>query len=154
VIEPNGRDELTGVLARHAGLSAVGREVERCRRSDTKLVLGVVQVVALPAVNDSVGRDAGDEILRSVAAALTAMLRSRDVIVRSAGDKFVFSMAGVTLQVAEKRFQHVSLLLGDKAPESSVTIGFTDLRSGDTVDDMVARAEAAAVVPKGDRRRA
>ena len=70
------RDELTGVLNRQAGFATLGREIDRCRRSGERFVLGYLNVDRMKVVNDARGSRAGDEILRKVTAALRATLRS------------------------------------------------------------------------------
>ena len=83
------RDELTGVLHRNAGMAALGREIDRCRRGGERFVLGYLNVDGMTQVNDTRGLRAGDEVLRKVTAALRATLRSYDVIARLGGDEFL-----------------------------------------------------------------
>ena len=49
------RDELTGVLNRQAGIAALGRDIDRCRRSDERFVLGYLNVDRMKVVNDTRG---------------------------------------------------------------------------------------------------
>jgi diguanylate cyclase (GGDEF)-like protein len=152
-VERLTRDELTGVLNRQAGLAALDREVDRCRRSGERLVLGFLNVDRLKALNESRGPKAGDELLRKVAAALRATLRSYDVIVRLGGDEFLFSLPGADLATAELRFNEFCVLLGEEAAGTTASVGFGELREGDTLDDLISRADTALVKNRRGRRR-
>ena len=136
-----GVDELTGVLRRGAGFAALQREIDRARRSDGRLVVGFVDVDGLKRWNDTRGHHAGDEVLRRVASALQATVRSYDVVVRVGGDEFVLSLAGSSLDSAAARLEQMraSLLAIDG---HSVSAGFAELRPDDTLETLVARADA------------
>lgn len=149
---PNVRDELTGVLNRQSGFAAIEGEISRSRRDGVHLVLGYLNVDGMHEVNDLRGPHGGDELLRKVAAALRATLRSYDVIMRLAGDEFLFSLPGADLTTAEKRIKEFGIILGEEAPGASVSVGFAELQPEDTVEDMVARADDALVQAR--RRRA
>ncbi|HXX89801.1 MAG TPA: GGDEF domain-containing protein [Acidimicrobiales bacterium] len=153
-IERLTRDELTGVLNRQAGLAALGRELDRCRRSNERLVLGFLNVDRLKALNEMRGSRVGDELLRKVAAALRATLRSYDVIVRLGGDEFLFSLPGADMATAEQRFNEFGVLLAEEAPGTTASVGFAELREGDTLDDLISRADTALVKSRRSRRRA
>jgi len=152
-IDRRTRDELTGVLNRQAGLSALSREVERCRSSNERLVLGFLNVDRLKALNESKGPRAGDEILRKVASALRATLRSYDVVVRLGGDEFLFSLPGADMATAEMRFNEFSVLLGEEAPGTTASVGLAEMRDRDTLDDLIARADATLVKNRRSLRR-
>jgi diguanylate cyclase (GGDEF)-like protein len=147
------RDELTGVLNRQAGFAALGREIDRCRRSNDRFVLGYLNVDRMKAVNDSRGSRAGDEVLRKVTAALRATLRSYDVIARLGGDEFLFSLPGSDMSTAELRFKEFAVILAEEAPGSTASVGFADLHQHDTLDDLIAAAEAAMLKGRRARRR-
>jgi diguanylate cyclase (GGDEF)-like protein len=104
-------------------------------------------------VNESRGPHGGDELLRKVAAALRATLRSYDVIMRLAGDEFLFSLPGADLTTAEKRIKEFGIILSEEAPGASVSVGFAELQPEDTVEDMVARADDALVQARRRRGR-
>jgi diguanylate cyclase (GGDEF)-like protein len=147
------RDELTGVLNRQAGFAALGREIDRCRRSDERFVLGYLNVDRMKVVNDSRGSRAGDEVLRKVTAALRATLRSYDVIARLGGDEFLFSLPGSAMSTAELRFKEFAVILAEEAPGSTASVGFADLHEHDTLDDLIAAAETAMLKGRRARRR-
>jgi len=147
------RDELTGVLNRQAGFAALGREIDRCRRSGERFVLGYLNVDRMKVVNDARGSRAGDEILRKVTAALRATLRSYDVIARLGGDEFLFSLPGSDMSTAELRFKEFAVILSEEAPGSTASVGFADLHQHDTLDDLIAAAETAMLKGRRARRR-
>lgn len=147
------RDELTGVLNRQAGWTAMTREVERSRGSGLRFVLGYLNVDGLRRVNEADGPRAGDELLRKVAAALRATLRSYDVVLRLAGDEFLFSLPGADLATAEQRLREFGVILGGEAPGASVSVGFAELHEGESLDELVARADEALVQARRQRGR-
>lgn len=147
------RDELTGVLNRQAGHTAMTREVERCRRQGLHMVIGYLNVDGMREVNDSNGPRAGDELLRKVAAALRATLRSYDVVFRLAGDEFIFSLPGADLTTAEKRLREFNVILAEEAPGASVSVGFAELGDSDSLDELVSRADDALVHARRRRGR-
>ena len=147
------RDELTGVLNRQAGFAALGREIDRCRRSGERFILGYLNVDRMKVVNDARGSRAGDEILRKVTAAIRATLRSYDVIARLGGDEFLFSLPGSDMATAELRFKEFAVILSEEAPGSTASVGFADLHEHDTLDDLIAAAETAMLKGRRARRR-
>jgi diguanylate cyclase (GGDEF)-like protein len=147
------RDELTGVLNRQAGFAALGRDIDRCRRSGERFVLGYLNVDRMKVVNDARGSRAGDEILRKVTAALRATLRSYDVIARLGGDEFLFSLPGSDMSTADLRFKEFAAILSEEAPGSTASVGFADLHQHDTLDDLIAAAETAMLKGRRSRRR-
>lgn len=138
----SGIDELTGALRRRSGLPALQREIDRCRRSGATLALSFVDVDGLKEINDTYGHLAGDQLLRAVATHVRASLRAYDVVVRFGGDEFVYSLAGAELGAAEARFDRILDSLADAAPGHSATAGFAQLTPEDTLEALIARADA------------
>jgi diguanylate cyclase (GGDEF)-like protein len=147
------RDELTGVLNRTAGFASLDREIERCRQSGARFILGYLNVDGLSEVNDVHGPRAGDELLRKVAAALRATLRSYDVVLRLGGDEFLFSLPGADMATAEQRLKEFRIILNEEAPGSSASVGFAELRRDDTLDELIGRADSALIQSRRPRRR-
>ncbi|HEX8065920.1 MAG TPA: GGDEF domain-containing protein [Thermoleophilaceae bacterium] len=138
-----GIDDLTGALRRDRGLTDLAREIDRARRSDGRLVLAFVDVDGLKAVNDVEGHAAGDKLLRDAALALRSRLRSYDLVIRFGGDEFLCALAGTDVKGARRRFDEVTSELTERNPRASVSTGFAELEHPDTLDDLIARADAA-----------
>jgi diguanylate cyclase (GGDEF)-like protein len=137
-----GIDDLTGLYRRATGELALAREIARARRSGRSLVLAMLDVDALKAVNDAHGHAAGDALLRDLPTAITAALRSYDVIVRWGGDEFACALSEVSLEVAAERLADIQRALGELRPGASISSGLAELTDGDTLESLVGRADA------------
>ncbi len=146
-----GLDELTGVYRRGPGELALAKEIERARRARQPLALAIFDVDDLKAVNDRDGHAAGDALLHAVATAIVVTVRAYDVTVRWGGDEFVCAMSDTTAAVAEERIAHVREALRARRPAASVSSGRAELRNEDTVETLVARADAALYGEKAER---
>jgi diguanylate cyclase (GGDEF)-like protein len=130
------------------------REIDRARRSGGALILAFVDLDGLKAINDTHGHAAGDRALRAVAAALLGGLRSYDLVVRHGGDEFLCGLPGTDLAGAQRRFDAVAKTLTERNPGTSVSIGLTELAAPDTLDSLIARADAALYATRHTRDRA
>lgn len=83
------RDSLTGLLNRRVLEQIIRREFDRALRYRTPLTVVFLDVDGFKTVNDTYGHDAGDEVLKFVAAELQSMSRASDIVARFAGDEFV-----------------------------------------------------------------
>lgn len=86
--EMRGRDALTGCFDRSHMLTHVARAIETAkssRRTAAYLVLGIDK---MSFVNEAVGMEAGDALLRGVAERLTQIMPSRAILARVGGDMF------------------------------------------------------------------
>jgi diguanylate cyclase (GGDEF)-like protein len=82
-------DRLTGVANRQSLLAALFAEVERAARYGRPLSVAFVDIDHFKAVNDTYGHAVGDVVLRGVAQAISANLRSSDMIGRYGGEEFM-----------------------------------------------------------------
>jgi len=120
----------------------LAREIDRAKRTKQQFVLAFVDVDHLKATNDASGHIAGDDLLREVASAIRAHVRSYDLIVRFGGDEFVCGLPDVTLTEADNRFALVNARLA-AASHGSVSFGLTELQQDDDLQSLVARADEA-----------
>jgi diguanylate cyclase (GGDEF)-like protein len=81
-------DPLTGLAGRRAFHEQYRRLASGARRRKTGLLLLALDVVNLKSINDGFGYALGDEVLRTVADALTEATRTTDVVARYGGDEF------------------------------------------------------------------
>ncbi|MGV8968710.1 MAG: diguanylate cyclase [Cellulomonas sp.] len=145
-------DELTGVYQRGAGSVELARECARARRTRRPLVLAFIDVDHLKMVNDSRGHAAGDRMLREVAHTLMSSLRPYDLVIRFGGDEFVCALPGLDLPGAAQRLGLLNSTLAAGAEQGSVTVGLAQLQPGDSVDALVARADAALIAERKVQR--
>lgn len=82
-------DELTGLPNRALLMDRLDHALHRARRDGTELSVFFVDLDGFKAVNDTLGHAAGDDVLRAVAAKLSATLRSGETLARFGGDEFV-----------------------------------------------------------------
>jgi diguanylate cyclase (GGDEF)-like protein len=81
-------DPLTGLNSRRALHEQYRRLAAGARRRKSGLLLLALDVVHLKAINDGFGYTLGDEVLRTVADALTEATRTTDIVARYGGDEF------------------------------------------------------------------
>jgi diguanylate cyclase (GGDEF)-like protein len=135
-------DDLTGVLRRGPGARQLAKEIDRARRASQSLVLAFIDVDGLKRVNDRQGHLAGDALLLSVADALRTRLRSYDLIVRFGGDEFICVLPDSDVQSVRQRFAEAAQALCSSPTGGSISVGYAQLRDGDSTEKLIARADA------------
>ena len=135
-------DQLTGTYLRTPGRLALQREIDRAFRGDGRLVLAFLDVNDLKSVNDRYGHAVGDRVLQAVVGALRSGLRSFDPIVRYGGDEFVCALSGAGEDEARRRFDQIhETVVATHA--AGYSVGLASLERGDTLDELIDRADAA-----------
>jgi len=147
-----GLDELTGARRRGVGLEEFKRDIQRAQRTHSNLVAVYVDVDGLKSVNDERGHTAGDELLRNVVDGLRSQLRSYDLVVRLGGDEFLCSLPGVTLAQARRRFDELVSQLSDDPAGGSMSFGLSELRDGESEQELIDRADKELLASRRDGR--
>ena len=106
LMEFANRDSLTGLLNRRKGWDYMNYEEEKSRRTKKPIGVALLDLDKFKSVNDSLGHDAGDQVLKAASACLASSLRAADVLIRWGGEEFLVILpetdeAGLAL-VAEK----------------------------------------------------
>ncbi|MBC3300011.1 EAL domain-containing protein [Pseudomonas sp. SWRI18] len=106
-------DPLTGLLNRRGFHQAVENSLLRSERAEQSLVLLYLDLDGFKRVNDSLGHDAGDRVLRWVSEQLQGCLRSYDILGRMGGDEFTalleLEFPEQAAKIAEKLIERVSI---------------------------------------------
>jgi diguanylate cyclase (GGDEF)-like protein len=115
------------------------------------LLVAFVDVDGLKGVNDKYGHAAGDALLQAVAVALAGMLRSYDTVIRYGGDEFVCVLCDQSASNIETRFETVLADLAT-AHRARVSVGFAEAGPDELPEQVIARADAAMIAARHDRR--
>lgn len=88
-------DFLTGLVNRPVFLEIVERETSRCLRHRETAAIVYFDLDGFKAVNDTLGHESGDQLLRQVAKKLVANVRQEDTVARFGGDEFCLLVTDV-----------------------------------------------------------
>jgi diguanylate cyclase len=95
-------------------------EVERARcerEAGAALAVGLIDIDNFKKLNDSLGHAAGDQALKSLAAAVRERLRPVDHLARFGGEEFVLLLPGVGLEEASSVVQRLQREHPDQRPQ-------------------------------------
>lgn len=81
-------DALTGLSNRASFQSTLARTLAECARSGSGFALVIMDIDYFKVVNDTMGHDAGDHVLRGISRSLTERLRITDSVGRLGGEEF------------------------------------------------------------------
>lgn len=81
-------DPLTGLPNRRLFISLLSLGFAQSRRHDMKLAILFLDLDRFKDINDTMGHEAGDELLKEVAGRLKATVRASDTVARIGGDEF------------------------------------------------------------------
>lgn len=123
-------DSLTGLLNRDGLLRELESRLEDCRHDNTELAVMTVDLAGFSRVNNSLGRSAGDTVLRTIAARLQSQLCEASAaegllgcgLARKNGDEFAMLLLGT---VDKKRAQLLTRRLRDSICEGITASGET-----------------------------
>jgi len=161
-------DGLTGLRNRRLFEHELGLQVDRVRRSGGTSrrsgegsALLIVDLDNFRAVNESAGHRTGDELLKSIAAALQERLRGTDMIARLDGDEFGVLLRGTPPNAAEAVANGLRQVVADCGVEISgrqvsctASIGLALIDPDVASDDAVrAAAEQDMFAEKTSKRR-
>jgi len=152
-------DVLTGLANARALRYRFEEEADRARRHRDTFSVMMMDLDGFKAVNDKLGHQAGDQLLRELSVLLLSHIRSSDFVSRYAGDEFV-----AILQVGQEEVQELSqriqraidhhdfgfrgskLFLGLSVGAASFGV------DGETLDELLLAADRAMYADKARRK--
>jgi diguanylate cyclase (GGDEF)-like protein len=155
-------DTLTGLSTYRVLRDRLSFEVERGKRSAEGFAVLFMDLDRFKDVNDQFGHEAGNEILKAVAAEISHAVRASDVAARYGGDEFVVILTRTDLQggarVAEALragIEGVGRRLGYPAGLVTVSIGLAEFDPHEPIDgDLLVAADRALYRAKAAGRNA
>ncbi len=145
------RDALTGLLNRRSLLERMKHAIARSARRKEGLALMFLDLDHFKEVNDTLGHEAGDELLKKVVAHLTAAVRETDMVARLGGDEFVVLLEGFpdatdVMKVAKKIVNANAQphIIKGQPVVASTTIGISFYpKDGDSAETLLKNADLA-----------
>ena len=135
-------------------------EVERSKRSDEGFAVLFIDLDRFKEVNDALGHEAGNEVLRAVAAEIRGAVRASDLAARYGGDEFVVLLirtdmagAGRVAEAIRAGIEGVGRRLGHQAGFVTASIGLAEFDPGDpNTGDLLVTADRALYEAKSKGR--
>ncbi len=138
-------DELTGLLNRRGWKGAAQRGLARATRARRPVGLVLLDLDGLKKVNDSMGHDEGDRLLRDTADRMRATFRAGDVLARLGGDEFVALLSDSTL---EHTLLAVERLRESTPPVGCFSAGVAVWEGEEELDEMLRRVDVGLYAAK------
>lgn len=153
-------DDLTGMPNRQLFKDRLQHEIARSARSGESLALLYIDLDNFKRVNDTLGHDAGDELLRIVGARVAACVKLSDTVARLGGDEFVVVLGGLpgpepATSVAERILTELAIPLEIRKREfrGTASIGISMFpNDGSTLEELLKNADTAMYRAKSEGR--
>lgn len=153
-------DELSGLYNRRYVIQRLGAEVARIARNPGVVTVALIDLDHFKRVNDEIGHDTGDLVLKAVAGALLSATRKADVVARYGGDEFIILLPDTeavgAAAVGVRILEQARTAAREVCPTIpvSVSIGTTKLLPTDDTSEVIRRMDEQLYAAKragGDR---
>jgi len=152
-------DPLTHIMNRRGITVALLDAMAQSERYNTPLCVALADLDRFKPINDTYGHKAGDQVLVETAGVLSDALRMPDKVGRYGGEEFLILLPHTTLvggrKIAERLRAAVdrwSFVIGGKQTKLTVSIGLTQFRKGEDLEQLLARVDKALYAAKGGGR--
>jgi diguanylate cyclase (GGDEF)-like protein len=146
------KDGLTGILNRKGFQGFIQKEFHSTKRYHRPLSLIMIDIDNFKSINDSLGHQAGDAVLRELAKCLTDSIRQADIVSRYGGDEFVILLPNTDIKQAEMLLRRVLSDVGNhvfKWESEKISIKIScgistadELEKHETEADLISKADA------------
>ncbi|MBA1148632.1 GGDEF domain-containing protein [Ectothiorhodospiraceae bacterium WFHF3C12] len=148
-------DSLTGAANRQVFEMVFDQAAKAARRRGESVSLLALDIDAFKPLNDSYGHQGGDRVMQELVARVRRCIREADSVCRWGGDEFVVLLGGCraadAAATAEKIRRAVAdqpVRFGREQISATVSIGVAELAGGESLDDLMARADTALYAAK------
>ncbi|HET6467054.1 MAG TPA: EAL domain-containing protein [Geminicoccaceae bacterium] len=152
-------DPLTGLPNRLLFHDRLAQGIERARRNRQMLTVMLVDLDRFKLINDSLGLERGDQVLKAVGDRLVRVLRRSDTVARLGGDEFMLLLATASAEATAKVAQKVldalrpALMVDGHELTIGASVGIALYPyDGDDADTLVKNADSALTRAKEQGR--
>lgn len=153
------RDDLTGLYNRRYIMEVLARQKALADRGHVGFTLCYCDLDHFKRINDRLGHQAGDDVLREFGAVAEQVVRSVDFVARFGGEEFLMVLVDADAEEASR----VAARLGDRTrglevdprhPDQhlTVSVGIAEFRPGESIEDVIQRADRALYRAKSSGR--
>lgn len=154
------QDGLTGLWNRNWMNEVFPRQLELSERIGQKVSAVMIDADHFKQVNDTYGHQVGDQALIFLARHIGSNLRETDLLVRFGGEEMLALMPGTGIERAQVVAERLRTIIASTPLEIesaqpialSVSIGLSEWRVGESVDNLIGRADKALYESKKNGR--
>lgn len=153
-------DTLTGLPNRNLLQDRLTQSIKKASRDGKVLGVMFIDVDKFKSVNDSLGHDAGDMLLKTIAGRMRGSVRETDTVARLSGDEFIVLLDGckdvsdifIAIKKLVAAFQE-PFLLGNESFKITMSIGVSVYpNDGETASKLLKNADIAMYKAKSKGR--
>ncbi len=150
-------DALTNLPNRRLLLDRLNQSLVQAKRYQRSVAVMFLDLDRFKLINDTLGHDVGDELLKAVATRLSACVRSEDTVSRQGGDEFVIVLAEIVQPqdvalVAEKIIgtlgQPIFVMGHELQITTSIGIAIFPVNGTDDAQELMRKADTAMYAMK------
>lgn len=152
-------DPLTELPNREGYNERAQAEIQRWQRYGRALSIAVVDIDHFKKINDNYGHQTGDRVIKVIGRSIAKRLREVDFFCRYGGEEFVALLpetegeaALALMEKIREAIAKASFNYKEQPLNISVSIGMTELRQGDTLEQAFERADQALYAAKNAGR--
>ena len=143
-------DPLTGLPNRRLLLDRLAQTLSRAKRYQFSSAIMFLDLDNFKQINDTLGHDVGDELLKEVAVRLSTCVRNDDTVSRPGGDEFIIVLSEIThaddaALVAGKIIKaiNVPVQIADNTLQVSTSIGIAvyPINGSDNAQELMMKAD-------------
>lgn len=158
LFERASNDPLTGLANRRVFEERIHGMMDSARRYKYPLTMIAMDLDRFKNINDNLGHQRGDEVLKAVAAVLKGAVRSTDLLVRMGGDEFLLILDNTDMQsgrcLAERLCAAVDDLdiWADEVTKLGVSIGMSQMQADESLRQWLERTDDILYHAKAEGR--
>ncbi|MBM7704414.1 diguanylate cyclase domain-containing protein [Metabacillus iocasae] len=148
-------DDVTDLPNRKALHRHLKKALARSKRNDHSFVIMFIDLDGFKNVNDTMGHEAGDQLLKEVSVRINECIREEDLVSRIGGDEFVVVFEETAREevekIAKRLLKHVALpyMIHEKEANISLSIGISVYpNDGETKEVLLEHADQAMYCAK------
>jgi diguanylate cyclase (GGDEF)-like protein len=150
------RDPLTGAYNRRHMENCLAAAIERKYRHNSTASLLMLDVDYFKRINDELGHEAGDKVLRQLVTLMEARIRKLDLLFRSGGEEFIILLPETTSDqaciLAEQLRTEIASAPFISAHAITASIGVAELENAQTLDHWLKNVDDALYSAKREGR--